>query len=80
MGDVTRKIELAKQIEEMRVLHNEQQTELPSNSRKRGMSPAVVAERLQRQAAILKTLEWNQEHEAEIRAWMAARKGQGAGA
>jgi hypothetical protein len=76
MGDVTRKIELARQLEEMRVLHSAQQTDLPSNARKLGLRPSVVAERLQRQAAIIKTLEWNQEHEAEIRAWAAAQKAQ----
>lgn len=77
-GHVSRKIELARQLEEMRVLHNQQQTDLPANARRSGMSPGVVAERLLRQAAIIKTLEFCQAHEAEIRAWAAERKGPGA--
>jgi hypothetical protein len=73
-GAVTRKIELARQLEEMRVLHGEQQTELRANGRKRGLSQGLVDERLERQAAIIRTLEFCQAHEADIRAWQAQRQ------
>lgn len=75
-GDVTRKIELARQIEEMRLLVTEQGTDLPAKAKKQGISAAMVAERLQRQQAIVRTLEFCRDHEHEIRAWAEARKEQ----
>lgn len=72
-GAVTRKIEIARQLEEMRALHSEQQTALPSRARTLGQG--LVDERLSRQAAIIKTLEFCQEHEAGFRTWMAEKRG-----
>ena len=75
-GAVTRKIELARQLEEMRTLVKEQATELPIKAKKQGVSAGMVAERLQRQQAIVRTLEFCSAHEHEIRAWAEARREQ----
>lgn len=72
-GAITRKIEIARQLEEMTLLANEQQTSL--RSRERTLGRGVVDERLQRQAAIIKTLEFCRDHEHEIRAWAKAHLG-----
>lgn len=74
-GPVTRKIELARQIEEMTLLLGEQRTELPSRQRRDRIPAGIVQERLQRQAAILETLKWCRDHEHEVRQWAADRKG-----
>lgn len=73
-GAVSRKIEIARQLEEMRVLVSEQQTNL--RGRERQLGRGVVEERLERQAAIVKTLEFCLANETDIRAWSAAKKGQ----
>lgn len=75
-GPVTRKIEIARQIEEMRLLASEQGTDLPAKAKKQGISAAMVAERLQRQQAIVRTLEFCRDFEHEIRAWAKAHKEQ----
>ena len=65
--------ELAKQIEEMRLLHSESRTELTSSGRRRGLGQGVIDERLERQAGIIRTLEFLRDNEADIRAWAMAR-------
>lgn len=65
-GPVTRKIELAKQIEEQKLTVDE-----PA----RAATSKLADERLERRRAILKTLHFNLEHEHLFRAFMAERKG-----
>lgn len=69
-GAVTRKIELAKQIEEASRLVSEGEGGLGGSGRQRGMAE----ERLNRRRAILRTLEWNRDNEHTIRAWAEAQK------
>lgn len=76
-GPVTRKIELVKQLEEMRLLATEQGTDLPAKAKKQNIPAGMVAERLQRQQAIIRTLEFCRDHEHEIREWARHRKEQG---
>lgn len=78
-GPVTRRIELAKQIEEMRHLLSEQRGVLADKARRRQIPQGLAEERLERQEGILKTLDFCQEHEAAIRTWMAERKGKANG-
>lgn len=73
---VARKIALTRQLEEMKLLASEQRTELGSGGRRRGLTQGVIDERLERQAAIVATLEWLRENEAAFREWAAARRGQ----
>lgn len=73
-GPVTRKIEIARQIEEMRLLVQEQATDLPLKARKQNISAAMVAERLQGQQAIVRTLEFCRDFEPVIRDWARAHK------
>lgn len=73
-GPVTRRIELARQIEEMRLLASKQRTELPVRARRHRIPSGIVEERLNRQAAILRTLEFVRDNEAEFRAWLTARR------
>ena len=75
-GPITRKIELARQLEEMRLLASEQRTELPSRARRDRIASGLVVERLERQAGIVKTLEWLKENEADVRGWIEAQRGQ----
>lgn len=74
---VTRKIALAQQIEEMRALVSENKTSLPARARRREINAGLAEERLRRQAGILATLEFCQANEADIRAYIASRKGEG---
>lgn len=69
----SRRIELARQIEEMRLLHSESRTELTSSGRRRGLNPGAIDERLARQEGIIRTLEFLRDNEADIRAWALAR-------
>lgn len=73
---VLRKIELTRQLEEMKLLANEQRTELPARARRDKIASGLVVERLERQAAIVKTLEWLKENEADVRGWIAVQRGQ----
>lgn len=68
-GPVTRKLEIAKQIEEAR----QTLSEAPPG----GATRAIADDRLARRRAILSTLVWNQDHEHLIRAWLAERRGDG---
>lgn len=70
-GPITRKIELARQIEEARRLVAEAST---AKAGKYGRLASEAEERLSRREAILRTLEWNQEHEHEIRAWLEEKR------
>lgn len=75
-GPITRKIELTRQLEEMRLLVGQQATELPARARRDRLPAGMVVERLDRQAAIVKTLEWLKENEADVRGWISAQRGQ----
>lgn len=74
---VARKIVLARQIEEMRVLIAEGQSALPAKVRQRIITQSVCDERLARQAGILATLEFCQQHESQFREFIKAQKGNG---
>lgn len=71
-GAITRKIEIIRQLEEMVLLHSEQQTNLKGRARTLGQG--VIDERLARQAAIIATLEFCRDNEADFRRWAADRK------
>lgn len=73
-GPVTRKIELTRQIEEMTLLLGEQRGALAERARRRQIPQGLADERLERQQAILKTLEFCRDHEAAFRAWRAERR------
>lgn len=68
-----RKIELARQIEEMRALISENRTALPARVRQRAISQSLCDERLARQAGILATLEFCQRHEGAFRDFIRAK-------
>lgn len=72
-GAVSRKIALTRQIEEMKVLVSENATALATKVRRREINQGLCDTRLERQRAILKTLEFNQAHEAGFRDFMAQR-------
>lgn len=73
-GPNSRRVELVLQIEEMRLLCNQQQTELPLKGKRDRVPGGIIAERLKRQAGILATLEFLRDHETEFRAWFAASR------
>lgn len=65
-GAITRKIEISRQIEEAKLLVDEPAV---------GRTSKIAAERTERRRAIVATLEFCRDHEHEIRAWAAQRKG-----
>lgn len=74
---VARKIALARQIEEMKVLVSENAMALPAKVRQRNIGQALCDERLERQRGILATLEFCQQHETAIREFIKTRGQQG---
>ncbi|MGZ5905146.1 MAG: hypothetical protein ACXWKQ_07345 [Reyranella sp.] len=72
---VARKIEIARQIEEMKVLVEENKTLIPAKVRQRVLSTGLAEERLARQLGILATLQFCQQHESEFREFIQSKKG-----
>lgn len=76
-GPVTRKIAIAKQIEELEREAGMRAGFYPRQVQSGKMRQSSVDEATERLAGAIATLKFNQQHEHLFRAWLAERKGDG---